>query len=263
MELGLKGKVALVTGASKGIGRAVAAALAAEGARVAICARDSGVVKAAAAAIATETGSEVLPISADMSRLEDVERFVEEAAAHFGRIDILVTCAGSAPAGLPTELSEEAWNTAIGLKLLGYIRSARAVVPHLRRQGKGRIIFVAGNAGKEPGVMMATAGVTNASVTVFAKALSQEVASAGITVNVVSPGLINTDRGAGLIRSFARARGVSEAEARRDFESRVPVGRLGEAVEVADLVVFLASDRAGFINGVSVSIDGGARQSII
>lgn len=263
MDLGLAGQTALVTGASKGIGRACAALLAAEGCDVAITARGEERLQRAAGEIATATGRTVLPLTGDMSRQDDVDRTVSAALEGLGHLDILITCAGSSPGGLLEELTEDDWFASLNLKLMGYIRSCRAVLPHMRRQGSGSVVLVVGNDGLKPSYWETTAGVANAGDLNFASSMAEQYGRHGVRVNTVNPGPVNTDRWDGLEKAFARDKGVSQERAHELATMSIPVGRICEPEEVAALTVFLASPAAGFVNGAHVPIDGAQRKAIM
>lgn len=263
MDLGFKGKGVLVTGGSRGIGKEIAQAFAREGALVAICARSRDQLERAAAEIRSSTGTSVVPIVADMSSAADIERFVEQAAHALGRIDILVCNAGAAQPGFVLELPDEAFVDAINVKLLGYIRCARAVVPYMRRQGGGCIVVIAGGAGREPNVNMATAGIVNAGVINFTKALADALGSDNIRVVAVSPGFVWTERARLVQEAVAQQRGLTAEEVARHMTAGIPLRRFGKTSEVAAAVLFLASDHASYITGTTIVVDGGLCRAAI
>ena len=263
MELGLQDRVALIGGGSMGIGKASALALAKEGVQLAICARGKDLLEQVAHEISNDTSQEVLPIVADMTQEEDVAHFVSTAAAHFGRLDILVNCAGSSPGGSLQNLTEADWEQSLSLKFLGYVRTARFTVPYMRERGWGRIINVIGNDGVKPIYFEISPGAANAAGINFTLAIAEELAPHGITVNAINPGPVDTDRWWGLVRTMSREMGISEAEAQERAIRSIPMGRLCKAEEVADMVVFLGSERASFVTGALIAMDGAQRKAIM
>lgn len=262
MDTGLSGKAALVGGASRGIGRAIALALASEGCRVAICSRNRQALEEAAADIQRQTGTETLAVQCDMANYEDIKRFVAETVKRFGRLDIVVNNAGGPPTGSFVDLDERYWQHAIDQNLLSAVRTIREALPHLRRSGSGRIINVTSVAVKQPidGLMLSNA--TRLAVVGMAKTLSRELAAEGITVNNVCPGNIATERLISLIEERARRQGVSLEQAVSVEEARTPMGYLGEPDDVANLVVFLASLKARYITGATIQVDGGSTTAL-
>lgn len=258
MDLGLAGKCALVTGGSMGIGKAAAIALAAEGCRVAIAARGAEALAAAAA----EIGKDTLSVAADCTRPEEIRRMVEETIARFGRIDVLVNSIGAARSGDFLQLSDEDWRESLELKLYGIVRTCRAVVPCMRRSRWGRIVNVIGHRGRQPDTQAMPAGVANAGLINFTKALADEVVRDGILVNGVSPCPMETRRLDYMVRAKAQMTGVSENEAREEFLRDIPIGRFARPDEIAPLIAFLASERNSYVTGVTVAIDGGATRGI-
>ena len=263
MDLQLGGKVAFVTGASKGIGRAVAQDLAHEGAAVVITARTAEPLEATAKEISAATGGTVVPMAGDMSVTADVQRCVDATLARFGKIDILVTCAGSSPGGLLEDLAADQWMASLNLKFMGYVRSVRAVIPHMRERGEGSIVLVVGNDGLKPSYWEMTAGVANAADINFASSVAEQYGRYGVRINTVNPGPVNTDRWDTLEKAFARDKGVSQDRAHELANQSIPFGRICEPGEVAALVTFLASPRASFINGAHIPIDGAQRKAIM
>jgi NAD(P)-dependent dehydrogenase (short-subunit alcohol dehydrogenase family) len=263
MDLQLSGKVAFVTGASKGIGRAVAEQLAAEGADVVITARTEQPLEDTAREITAMTQRQVVAMAGDMSKSDEVERCVNATLKKFGRIDILVTCAGSSPGGLLEDLTEEQWMSSLNLKFMGYVRAVRAVIPHMRERGEGVIVLVVGNDGLKPTYWEMTAGVANAADINFASSVAEQYGRYGVRINTVNPGPVNTDRWDGLEKALARDKKVDQSQAHELALSSIPFHRICEPQEVASLVVFLVSPRAAFINGAHIPIDGAQRKALM
>lgn len=257
MDLGLGGRTALVAAASKGLGRAIAEELAREGASVVMCARGEDALRAARDDISRSTGSDVLAITGDVSKREDVDKIVRESLERFGRVDILVTNAGGPPSGKFESLTPEMWQNAVDLTLLSVINLTSAVLPGMKERGWGRIINVTSIAVKQPvdGLMLSNS--LRSAVTGFARTLANEVAPAGITVNNMLPGYTRTERVEQLSDAAAKREGISRDAALAKWESEIPMRRLGEPREFAALAAFLASDRASYITGQSIAVDGG------
>ena len=254
MDLGLKGKCALVTGGSLGIGRAAALALAAEGCRVAVAARGRDALAEAAQAI----GGGTLGVQADCTRPADVRRMVAEVVERFGGLDILVNSIGAAKSGAFLRQPEEEWRESLELKLFGVVRCCREAVPHMQRRKWGRIVNLIGHRGRQPETQAMAAGVANAGLINFTKALADEFVRDGILVNGVSPCPMQTRRLDYMVKAKAAMTGISEDEARREFLRDIPIGRFAEPHEIASLIVFLASERNSYISGTTIAIDGGA-----
>jgi 3-oxoacyl-[acyl-carrier protein] reductase len=255
MELGLEGRAALVTGASEGIGKAIARKLADEGVRVAICARTEATLKATAAEIAEATGIDIAPIPADLRSLAGCQRVVEQAAERLGGVDILFNNAGASAFGAFVDLPDDAFVDAIHGKLLGYIRCAKAVIPHMQRRGGGTIVNITGTT--QQAVPLHTPGsACNAAIRMFSKELSMELGPLNIRVNSVAPGRIQTARADRLLEATASAQRTSTAALLGQLVKTIPSGRVGTGDDIADAVCFLVSDRASYINGAALVIDG-------
>ncbi len=263
MDLGLRNKVVFITGGSKGIGHACALEFAREGASVAICARGDAGLKQAVDAIKAETGAAAFSVAGDMMKWEDARRCVDAAASHFGGLDVLVNCAGASPGGLILNLSEEEWALSLQLKFMGYVRCARAALPHLLERGAGRIVNVVGNDGIKPAYWELTASAANAADLATTSALAEQYGPKGILVNAVNPGPVATERWDGLVRAYARDKGMSFDDASRQAIKSMPLGRICTPQEVANVVVFVASARASFMNGAWITLDGGQRKAIM
>ena len=255
MELGLEGRAALVTGASEGIGKAIARKLADEGVRVAICARTEATLKVTAVEIAEATGMDIAPIPADLRSLAGCQRVVEQAAERLGGVDILVNNAGASAFGAFVDLPDDAFVDAIHGKLLGYIRCAKAVIPHMQRRGGGTIVNITGTT--QQAVPLHTPGsACNAAIRMFSKELSMELGPLNIRVNSVAPGRIQTARADRLLEATASAQRTSTAALLGQLVKTIPSGRVGTGDDIADAVCFLVSDRASYINGAALLIDG-------
>lgn len=262
MDLGLRGKIAVVAAASRGLGRAVAEELAAEGASVVMCARGETALHEAAAAIRASSDAEVEAVVADVARPGDVERLVKTAHDRFGRVDILVTNAGGPPSGKFESLGPEKWSDAVQLTLLSTVNLCRAVLPGMRERRWGRIINVTSITVKQPVEGLMLSNSLRAGVTGFARTLANEVARDGITVNNILPGYTRTQRVEELARATAAREKISVAEAMKKSEAEIPMRRLGEPKEFAALAAFLASERASYITGTSIQVDGGWIKSL-
>lgn len=255
MDLALRGRVALITGGSEGIGRAVALRLAQEGANVAIAARRADVLEAAAAAIRAQSSAGVLAVPTDVLSRAALGHFVEAAADRFGRIDILVNNAGRSFARRFEEVTDDDWKDDVDLKLFAAAHADRLVIPHMRKQGAGRIINIVMVGGKQPGAQSVPTSVSRAAGIALTKALSKDLAADRITVNAVCVGTIKSAQHERTWRRQGTPATIDEWYAER--AKAIPLGRVGEAEEVGDLVAFLASDRAAYITGSAINIDGG------
>jgi len=259
MDLGLKGKVALVTAASKGMGRASAMGLAAEGARVVMCARTESDLKTAAEDIRAKTKAEVLAIPADVTKKDDVSALVDRAMKTFGGVDILVANAGGPPRGYFEDMSDEQWQGAFDVSLLSVVRLIRGVLPSMKARRWGRILTIQSVSVKQPIPELLLSNAVRPGVAGMMKTLAGQLGKDGITVNTVCPGKIMTDRFLG----GQKLSGLS----REDFLARavedVPVGRIGTPEEFASMVVFLASERASYVTGVAVQVDGGLVRGLL
>lgn len=262
MDLGLKDRVALVAGSSRGLGRAIAEELAAEGANLVLCARGEGALREARAAV-EQLGVRAVSVAADLADPEHVERVVTAAQREFGRVDILVTNAGGPPAGPFESHGPEAWQSAVRLNLESALNLTRAVLPGMKERRWGRILHVTSIAVKQPVDGLILSNSVRAAVTGFARTLANEVAPWGITVNCLLPGYTRTDRLEELAQRNAESRGTTPEEARAQWEREIPMGRLGEPREFAALAAFLASERASYITGTSIQVDGGWVRSLL
>lgn len=263
MDLGVRGKFAFVAASSRGLGRAVAEELAAEGVNVALCARHEKSIHDVANSIARTHGVETFATRADLSQSGEAHRAVAEAIAHFGRIDILVTNAGGPPAGPFDSHNDEAWRNAVMLNLESVIGLTRGALPGMKERQWGRIINVTSIAVKQPVENLILSNSIRAAVVGMARTLANEVAPFNVTVNNVLPGYTRTERIDELTAFSAQQTGKSEDEIRAVWEHQIPMGRLGEPREFAALVAFLASERASYITGTSITVDGGWVKSML
>jgi len=253
VDLGLKGKVAVVTGATAGIGLAAALKFVEEGARVAICARSADKL-AATVELLRAKGGDVFGLATDISRPEEIERFFTAVADHFGRIDILVNNAGTSMRGPFLKMSDADWDADLELKLYGAIRCSRLAVQHMKKQGGGRIVNISTIGGKQPAATSMPTSVSRAAGLALTKALSREFAADNILVNAVCIGKIK----AGQHERAAASKGRDADDLYHEFAQDIPLGRVGEAEEAANVIVFLASGAASYVTGSSVNLDGGA-----
>jgi 3-oxoacyl-[acyl-carrier protein] reductase len=263
MDLELKDKVAIVGGASKGLGRACAEVLAEEGARVAICSRTRADLDRAADEIRQRTGQDVVAISGDLDRPEAVRGLIDGTVDRFGRLDVLVNNSGGPPLARAATATEEQWATAVERSLLFFARMSREAVPHMKRAGGGRIINILASTVYQPIPNLALSGATRMGVVAFAKSLADEVGRDGILVNNVCPGSILTDRMLANVTSRAKELGISVDESLARRAAETAVGRIGEPREMAYLVAFLASGKSSYITGTTILVDGGLVRSAL
>jgi len=263
MDLGLTGKVALVSGASKGLGFAVAKALAADGASVSISSRDEASIAAAAKRIERETGARVLSMAVDVRDTAAIDRWITTAAETFGGIDALMTNSGGPPAGDAISFDDAAWQDAADLLLFSTIRMVRAAVPYMEKRGGGAILVSTSSSVKEPVPNLGLSTVLRASVSAFAKTIAIELASRKIRVNQIIPGRIDTDRVRHLDEVNAKKQGVTPAQAKAKAEAAIPMGRYGHPDEFGRVGAFLLSEAASYMTGATVQVDGGQIRSVL
>src|SRR6202795_1452982 len=257
MDLAMTGKKAIVTGASEGIGKAITLAFAREGVDVAICARRKEPLEATAAEIAKATGAKIFAIPADLTKPADAENFIKKAHAALGRIDILVNNAGSSPGGVLEHLTEEDWAQSLQLKFIGYVRCMKHVLPIMRHQKKGRVVNLIGNDGVKVSYWEIAPGAANAAGQNLTLALAAQYGRDNISFVAVNPGPVRTERWAGLVDAMARDMKIPREQADKLAPASIPMGRIAEVEEVANLVVMLASPMMEMVNGTMIEIDGG------
>lgn len=257
MDLGLTDCKAFVAGASKGLGKACAKALAGEGARVFICSRNAEEAARAAAEIGAAGFS-----AADVSRPAEIERVIAAALAALGGLDILVTNAGGPPTGDFEAAGDDDWDVAYQLNLMSAVRLIRAALPALKASGRGRVVNLTGYGVKEPMSNLVVSDAVRAGVTVMAKTIASDLAPFGITVNNIAPGPIRTDRLIEIHAARAKSEGITLDEQLRRFSQTIPVGRVGEPKEIGDLCAYLCSLQAGYLTGQSIVVDGGINRAI-
>ncbi len=257
MDLGLKDRVAIVAASSRGLGRACALELAREEARVVLCSRDAERLAATAGEIAAATGVEPFWMAIDLTQPAQIRHLVDEALRRHGRIDVLVTNNGGPPPGYFEGLDDAAWQGAWELTLMSAVRLIRAVLPAMRAQGWGRIINLTSVSTKQPMDDLIFSNAYRSAVMGVSKTLSAQLAAEGITVNAVAPGYIRTDRVVQLDRARAAREGITVEQVLANRLKDYPIGRMGEPEELAALVAFLASERAGYITGTTIQVDGG------
>jgi 3-oxoacyl-[acyl-carrier protein] reductase len=263
MDLNLKGKVALLAGASKGLGYAVAHAMAREGASVSIASRDEKAIADAASRIERETGSQVLSTALDVRSADAIQRWVGASADRFGGVDALLTNSGGPPAGATLSFDDAAWKDAAELLLFSTLRMVRAAVPLMRARGGGAILMSTSSSVKEPVQNLGLSTVLRASVSALAKTLALELAPEKIRVNQIIPGRIDTDRVRHLDEVNAKKAGISVDDAKTRAITAIPMGRYGEIEEFGRVGAFLLSDAASYVTGATVQVDGGLIRSVL
>jgi 3-oxoacyl-[acyl-carrier protein] reductase len=263
MDLQLKGKCALVTGGSEGIGKAIAMTLAKEGVNVAICARRLEPLEKTAEEIRNATGVTVVAITADLTKDAEAKNFVETAAKKLGSLDLMINNAGSAPGGVIETLTEADWEQAMQLKFMGYVRCLRYALPIMVKQGGGRVVNLIGNDGVKPSYWEIAPGAANAAGQNMTLSLAGQYGRHNISFCAVNPGPVRTERWAGLVGAMSRDMGISYEEADKLAPASIPLGRIAEVEEVANLVVMLASPLVQMANGTMIEIDGGQDKALM
>ena len=263
MDLGIKGRVALVAASSKGLGKATAMQLAHEGVAVAICAREEAALQATAREIREATGAKVLAVPCDVSRADQIAALVARVDRELGPVDILVNNAGGPPTGPFLDFDDAAWWAALELNLMSAVRLTRALLPGMQARRWGRIINITSVMVKQPGPGFVLSTAARSGVVGMAKPLASDVAPYGITVNNVCPGYTLTDRVRSLVKARAQREAKTEEEVMADMASEIPARRMGRPEELAALIAFLASEPAAYITGTTIQVDGGRTQSLL
>ena len=263
MDLQLKGKCALVTGGSEGIGKAIAMTLAKEGVNVAICARRQEPLEKTAEEIRNAYGVTVVAITADLTKDAEAKNFVEKAAKELGSLDLMINNAGSAPGGVIETLTEADWEQAMQLKFMGYVRCLRYALPIMVKQGGGRVVNLIGNDGVKPSYWEIAPGAANAAGQNMTLSLAGQYGRHNISFCAVNPGPVRTERWAGLVNAMSRDMGISYEEADKLAPASIALGRIAEVEEVANLVVMLASPLVQMANGTMIEIDGGQDKALM
>jgi 3-oxoacyl-[acyl-carrier protein] reductase len=262
MDLGIGGRVAMVAAASKGIGRAVATALAREGCPVAICSRGREALEAARRRILEEApGATVRVFPCDLTKAEELEAWHRAAVEELGPVDIVVTNSGGPPAAKFLDLSEEQWRRGIDSTLLNVVRLCRLVLPRMRERGWGRIVHLTSLAAKQPIALLTISSTLRAGLSALTKTMSNEFSRDGVTVNALLPGHVLTDRQIELNEIRSKQEGIPLEEYSARIQAAIPIGRYGEPREIGEVVAFLASERASYVTGATIQVDGGLIQS--
>jgi len=263
LDLGLRNRVAIITGSSRGIGKAIAYGLAEEGAKVTICARNEDELRKVAEEIESSTGSEVLPLRADLRNREDIKSLVKRTVEKSGRVDILVNNTGGPPPSFFLETSQEDWRNAVDSLMMSVIDCCKEAIPHMKEQGWGRIINMTSFAAKQPAERLILSNAIRAGILGLTKTLSNELAEYGILVNAVCPGWTLTRRIEELARSTAEKTDRTYEDVVAEWANTIPLKRLARPEEIANLVVFLASERASYMTGAVIQVDGGYIRSLL
>ena len=262
MDFGLKGKRAIVMAASRGLGYASALGLAREGCHLVVCSRDQARIEAAADTIRKDTGAKVKALVADVSSGSEAQRLVDTAVAEYGGLEIVVHNAGGPPSGETLAMTDEQWQKAFEQNLLSFTRIVRAAAPEMSKAGYGRVLTIASSSIKQPIPNLALSNALRAGIWGIAKTLSRELAPQNILVNVIAPGRIDTERIAELDQALAQKVGKAVEEVRKASVGNIPLGRLGRPEELANLVVFLASQAGSYITGQAITVDGAAGNAL-
>lgn len=257
MDLNLKDKVALITGASRGLGAATAAALAEEGAHLFLSARDQSALDGQAEHLSSTHGVKIKTASADLTQGDSCAAIVDAALNEFGQIDILVNSAGASQGGVFWEIPDQVWQDSMELKVMGTIRMTRAVIPHMLERKYGRIVNIVGNTAMQPSPRLLPGASANAALLAITRGLGEELAPHNVVVNALNPGPTRTERWTTLMNNLATSSGRTVEEVEADYKDQIPMNRLGEPEEIGRLAAFLASDRAANMTGASVTADGG------
>jgi 3-oxoacyl-[acyl-carrier protein] reductase len=263
MDLGIKNRVGIVTGSSKGIGRAIAESLAKEGVNVVICSRNIKNLNNTAKDIENNTGTNILPVQADITKMEDINKIIEETIQQFGKINILINNISGPPSMYFSETTDNDWRKAVEQLLMSVVNFSYGVIPYMKKNKWGRIINMTSFAAKQPQEGLILSNTIRAGILGLTKTLSNELSKENILVNAVCPGWTLTDRLEELAKSKAEKNGKNYKNIIKEWENEIPIGRLAQPQEIANLVTFLASEPSSYITGCSIQVDGGFIKSII
>ena len=262
MDLGIKNKIALVTASSQGLGKATALSLAKEGVNLAICSRDEKAINVTADEIRKATGVKVFALAADVSKPSDTDKIVDSVIKEYGRIEILINNAGGPPAGKISSLSDSEWEKGFNLTMMSMIRLTRSVLPFMEKQQWGRVVSIVSISAKQPIDELLISSTLRPGILGLSKVLANQYGRFNITINTVCPGYVLTKRQEELSHSRSAEKNISMEDYLAESAKNIPVGRLGRPEEIGDVIAFLSSEKASYINGANILVDGGQAKGI-